>query len=260
MKTSAVRDGDDWVLNGVKRWITNAGESEFYTVMAVTDPEKQTRGGISAFVVEKSDEGVSFGAPEKKLGIKGSPDPRGLPRQRPDPRRPDDRRGGQRLRDRHADPRPHPRHHRRPGRRRRPGCARLRARLRQGAPAVRQVDRRVPGPAVHARRHGHEGRGRPPDDLRRRRPLRARRRRPHVLRRRGQVLRLRRRDGGHHQRRAGARRLRLHPRLPGRADDARRQDHPDLRGHQPGPADRDGAPAARRGAVASSDPLDRSDT
>lgn len=73
MKTTAVRDGDHWVLNGVKRWITNAGESEFYTVMAVTDPEKKTRGGISAFVVEKSDEGVSFGAPEKKLGIKGSP-------------------------------------------------------------------------------------------------------------------------------------------------------------------------------------------
>ena len=73
MKTRAVRDGDEWVIDGVKRWITNAGESEFYTVMAVTDSELKTRGGISAFVVEKSDEGVSFGAPEKKLGIKGSP-------------------------------------------------------------------------------------------------------------------------------------------------------------------------------------------
>ncbi|MFI9778951.1 acyl-CoA dehydrogenase [Streptomyces sp. NPDC051956] len=72
MKTRAVRDGDSWVLNGVKRWITNAGESEYYTVMAVTDPTKRSKG-ISAFVVEKSDEGVSFGAPEKKLGIKGSP-------------------------------------------------------------------------------------------------------------------------------------------------------------------------------------------
>jgi alkylation response protein AidB-like acyl-CoA dehydrogenase len=72
MKTKAVRDGDHYVLNGVKRWITNAGESEFYTVMAVTDPTKRSKG-ISAFVVEKSDEGVSFGAPEKKLGIKGSP-------------------------------------------------------------------------------------------------------------------------------------------------------------------------------------------
>jgi alkylation response protein AidB-like acyl-CoA dehydrogenase len=72
MTTRAVRDGDHWVLNGVKRWITNAGVSEYYTVIAVTDPELRTRG-MSAFVVEKSDEGVSFGAKEKKLGIKGSP-------------------------------------------------------------------------------------------------------------------------------------------------------------------------------------------
>ncbi|MEU5388499.1 acyl-CoA dehydrogenase family protein, partial [Kitasatospora cineracea] len=72
MRTRAVRDGDFWVLNGVKRWITNAGVSEYYTVMAVTDPEKRSKG-ISAFVVEKGDAGVSFGAPEKKLGIKGSP-------------------------------------------------------------------------------------------------------------------------------------------------------------------------------------------
>jgi alkylation response protein AidB-like acyl-CoA dehydrogenase len=72
MKTRAVRDGDSWVLNGTKMWITNAGVSEFYTVMASTDPSLGARG-ISAFVVEKSDPGVSFGKPEKKLGIKGSP-------------------------------------------------------------------------------------------------------------------------------------------------------------------------------------------
>src|ERR1700691_3767759 len=72
MKTRAVRDGDWWVLNGTKMWITNAGVSQYYTVMAVTDPDKGARG-ISAFVVEKSDPGVSFGEPEKKLGIKGSP-------------------------------------------------------------------------------------------------------------------------------------------------------------------------------------------
>ena len=72
MRTRAVRDGDGWVLDGVKRWITNAGVSEYYTVLAVTDPTKHTRG-ITAFVVEKADEGVSFGAPEKKLGIRGSP-------------------------------------------------------------------------------------------------------------------------------------------------------------------------------------------
>ena len=72
MKTRAVRDGDSYVLNGVKRWITNAGISRFYTVMAVTDPAADA-GGISAFVVESGDEGFSYGAPEHKLGIKGSP-------------------------------------------------------------------------------------------------------------------------------------------------------------------------------------------
>jgi alkylation response protein AidB-like acyl-CoA dehydrogenase len=72
MTTRAERDGDFWILNGVKRWITNAGVSEFYTVFAKTSAERGTKG-ISAFVVEKSDPGVSFGAPERKLGIKGSP-------------------------------------------------------------------------------------------------------------------------------------------------------------------------------------------
>lgn len=73
MKTRARRDGDDWVLNGQKSWITNAGVSEFYTVLAVTDPDAGRGRGISAFIVEKSDEGFTFGEKEKKLGIKGSP-------------------------------------------------------------------------------------------------------------------------------------------------------------------------------------------
>jgi alkylation response protein AidB-like acyl-CoA dehydrogenase len=72
MRTKATPDGDGWVLAGVKRWITNAGESTYYTVFAVTDPDAGPNG-VSAFVVEKDDPGVSFGAPEKKLGIKGSP-------------------------------------------------------------------------------------------------------------------------------------------------------------------------------------------
>ncbi|MGH3319097.1 MAG: acyl-CoA dehydrogenase family protein [Streptosporangiaceae bacterium] len=72
MRTRAVRDGDSYVLNGTKRWITNAGLSTYYTVMAVTDPGAGS-GGISAFVVEKDDPGFSLGAPEKKLGIKASP-------------------------------------------------------------------------------------------------------------------------------------------------------------------------------------------
>jgi alkylation response protein AidB-like acyl-CoA dehydrogenase len=72
MRTRAVRDGDGYVLNGVKRWITNAGVSQYYTVMAVTDPSAGANG-ISAFVVDKNDAGFTFGAPEHKLGIKGSP-------------------------------------------------------------------------------------------------------------------------------------------------------------------------------------------
>jgi alkylation response protein AidB-like acyl-CoA dehydrogenase len=72
MRTRAVRDGDGWVLDGVKRWITNAGVSRYYTVMAVTDPDAGTHG-ISAFVVHDDDEGFSLGAPERKMGIKGSP-------------------------------------------------------------------------------------------------------------------------------------------------------------------------------------------
>jgi len=72
MKTRAVRDGDDWVINGQKSWISGAGVSRYYTVMAVTDPDAKAKG-ISAFVVHDDDQGVSFGAPERKLGIHGSP-------------------------------------------------------------------------------------------------------------------------------------------------------------------------------------------
>ncbi len=72
LKTTAVRKGDGWVINGSKKWISNAGESEFYTVIAQTDPSLGAKG-ITAFVIEKSDAGVSFGAPEKKMGFRGSP-------------------------------------------------------------------------------------------------------------------------------------------------------------------------------------------
>ena len=73
MRCRAVRDGDDWVLNGQKSWITNAGVSQYYTVLAVTDPDGQRGNNITAFVVEKSDPGFTFGEKERKLGIKGSP-------------------------------------------------------------------------------------------------------------------------------------------------------------------------------------------
>ena len=72
MKTKAVKSGEKWILSGSKKWISNAGVSEFYTVLATTDPTKGSKG-ISAFIVEKSDAGVSFGAHEKKMGFRGSP-------------------------------------------------------------------------------------------------------------------------------------------------------------------------------------------
>jgi alkylation response protein AidB-like acyl-CoA dehydrogenase len=73
MRCRATPDGDEWVLNGQKSWITNAGVSQFYTVLAVTDPDARRGSNVSAFVVEKTDDGFGFGEPEKKLGIKGSP-------------------------------------------------------------------------------------------------------------------------------------------------------------------------------------------
>ncbi|WP_030168450.1 MULTISPECIES: acyl-CoA dehydrogenase [Actinomycetes] len=72
MKTRAREEGDNWVLNGSKCWITNGGKSTWYTVMAVTDPDKGANG-ISSFMVHKDDPGFTVGPLEKKLGIKGSP-------------------------------------------------------------------------------------------------------------------------------------------------------------------------------------------
>ncbi|HEX2129778.1 MAG TPA: acyl-CoA dehydrogenase family protein [Solirubrobacterales bacterium] len=73
MRTRAVRDGDEWVINGVKNWITNAGVADFYICLAVTDPEAGHSHGITAFVVEADRPGFSVGKLEHKLGIRGSP-------------------------------------------------------------------------------------------------------------------------------------------------------------------------------------------
>src|SRR5215475_1849871 len=70
MRTTAVKDGDEWVINGQKAWITNAGQADFYCVFASTDRENRR---TSAFVVEKEREGFDPGKLEHKLGIKGSP-------------------------------------------------------------------------------------------------------------------------------------------------------------------------------------------
>lgn len=73
MSCRAKRDGDDWVITGQKSWISNAGVAEYYTVLAVTDPDGKRGSNVSAFVLEKSDPGFTFGEPERKMGIKGSP-------------------------------------------------------------------------------------------------------------------------------------------------------------------------------------------
>lgn len=72
MKTVAKKDGDDYILNGSKVWITNGGVADIYVVFAKTNPDARHKG-ISAFIVEKGTEGFSFGKKEKKLGIRSSP-------------------------------------------------------------------------------------------------------------------------------------------------------------------------------------------
>ncbi len=71
IRTTAVLDGDEWVLNGTKQWITNGGEAQIYTIVALTDPSKGARGA-SIFVVEDGDPGFSYGKKEDKMGIRSS--------------------------------------------------------------------------------------------------------------------------------------------------------------------------------------------
>jgi len=71
VQTTAVLDGDEWVLNGTKQWITNGGEAQIYTIVAITDPSKGARGA-SLFVVEDGDPGFSYGKKEDKMGIRAS--------------------------------------------------------------------------------------------------------------------------------------------------------------------------------------------
>ncbi|NYT35999.1 acyl-CoA dehydrogenase [Allopusillimonas soli] len=72
LRTTAVRDGDHYVLNGTKRFITNAPEAGIFTVMARTDPQKKGGGGISAFIVEADTAGLSLGKVDKKMGQRGA--------------------------------------------------------------------------------------------------------------------------------------------------------------------------------------------
>jgi alkylation response protein AidB-like acyl-CoA dehydrogenase len=245
MRTRAQRDGNHWVLNGTKCWISNAGQSTWYTVMAVTDPAKGA-GGISAFVVHKGDPGFSVGPKERKLGIRGSPT-REIYFE--DCTIPADRIIGE------------------PGTgfktalqtldHTRPTIGAQAVGIAQGAvdASIDYVKQRKQfnkpiadfrGYPIHAGRHGDEDRGGPTTRLRRRDARRARCGKARVYLLSVEMLRLRRGNGGDDRRGATVRRLRLHPRLPSRADDARREDHPDIRGNQPDPAPGDGPRPAQR--------------
>jgi alkylation response protein AidB-like acyl-CoA dehydrogenase len=72
LETRAQRMGDHYVLNGQKTWVTNGGPAEWYIVFALTDPPKRTRGGISAFLVDRDTPGVTIGKPMKKMGLRAS--------------------------------------------------------------------------------------------------------------------------------------------------------------------------------------------
>ncbi|MFH1154745.1 MAG: acyl-CoA dehydrogenase family protein [Pseudomonadota bacterium] len=72
ISTSAVLKDDVWILNGAKQFITNAGAADLFTVLAVTDPEKKARGGVTAFIVHKDSPGLHVGPPDTKMGLKGS--------------------------------------------------------------------------------------------------------------------------------------------------------------------------------------------
>ena len=72
LKTTAIKDGDSYIINGTKRFITNAPQAGIYTVMARTDPQNKSAGGISAFIVERNTPGLSLGKIDKKMGQKGA--------------------------------------------------------------------------------------------------------------------------------------------------------------------------------------------
>ena len=249
MRTTAVKQGDKYVINGSKCFITNGGYADYYTVYAKTDKDAGHRG-ISAFVVER-DWGVVVDKKEDKLGQRASntatisfndvevPAENLLGEEN----------AGFKLAMMTLD-------------RTRPGVAAMATGIARAAfefatdyskrtRPVRRADRDAPGDPVHDRRHGHRNRGGAPADLEVGRDARQRRTQHADLLAR-QALRRRRRDEDRHRRGAGVRRLRLHQGLPGREAVPRRQDHAALRGHLADPAPRDrarnAAPAARRGA------------
>jgi alkylation response protein AidB-like acyl-CoA dehydrogenase len=234
MRTQAVKDGDEWVIDGAKNWITNAGIADFYVVFALTDREQRR---ITAFVVEADRPGFAVGKLERKLGIHGSPT--GSPTF-DGVRVPEENVIGE------------------VGRGMRVALGTLeRTRLGAGAQAVGIAqgaidyardyakERIAFGQPViefqntqQARRHGDRHRRRPRAPVQGLRDGRPQRSRSRQVLLDGEALRLRQRDEGDGRGGADPRRLRLRQGVPAGADDARRQDHPDLRGHERDPTGR----------------------
>ena len=160
MRTTAVKKGDKYVINGSKCFITNGGYADWYTVYAKTDKEAGHRG-ISAFVVPR-DAGVIVDKKEDKMGQRAS---NTATITFNDCEIPADNLLGEEnhgLQARDDDPRPHAPRRGGDGRRHRARRVRVRHRLLQGARAVRRADRDAPGDPVHDRRHGDQDRGRAP--------------------------------------------------------------------------------------------------
>ena len=168
METQAVRDGDYYVLNGTKHFITNGSRADYVIVFAVTDKEKRGHGGITAFIVEKGTPGFTYGKGYKSIGWRGMPHSELIFQ---DCAVPVDNLLGEEgegfrilmrfLDERAAVGRGKLRGHRR-------AHARASRRLRQGAPDLRPPARRPPGDPVDAGRLGGRDSQRAADDLRRR--------------------------------------------------------------------------------------------
>ena len=241
IQTTAVRDGDDYIINGSKMFITNAGHAAWFTVWASTD-KSQGHRGLTAFVVPSDLQGVVVDKHLDKMGQR-STDTSSL--SFTDVRVPAANRLGEegegfKIAMKTLD-------FTRPGRR----SAQWESRARrsstrpsiEGAHPVRDADRDEPGDQLPDRRHGDEDRGVAAallaggvDDRQRDARDAA------VLVR--EALRRGHLHGGHDRCGAGVRRLRVHEGVPGREADARRQAVPDLRGHFADPAARDRARAS----------------
>ena len=156
-----------------KRWITNAGVSEYYTVMAVTDADagRERHLGVRRGEVRR---GLLVRRAGEEARHQGVADPRAVLRRLPHPGGPAGRRGGHRLQDRAGHARPHPHHDRRAGGRHRPGALGYAIGYVKERKQFGKAIAEFQGDAVHARRHGDEGRDGAADDLRRGRQVRAR--------------------------------------------------------------------------------------